>query len=628
MAEFTRGRALHVVLCLALIAAAAALRLPDLSRHAPWLDEAVAAHNASGSFAETVALTRERNSSPILYPLVLWAVQKVDGSLAALRAVSAAASIFTVAAALLLLPRVGFPRAAAFFAALLAAVSAPAIAHARDAREYSLDALLAVLAMVGLFAWLRNGRKGLLCAALFIGPLVQYGLVLFGGAVLATAAIAASPGEAPASPGRRLVRRLAELRWPVAAFAAACAASYASTLRHQWQPGGFRGDGYLKGNYFGGDIGGVAEVAGFAASRIREFAEYHLSDAGPPLVLAALCAVPLAVLPGRFRGHPAPILFAASLTIAAAAAIARLYPMGGIRQSMYMAPVLFTAAGWGVHAAASFLPPFGRRAALAAAMAAAAVLGAHGIAENDPWRARSHLNAILDILDERKLPTDTVHVDERDISAMKILFESPPEGYHYGTCDRRITLVACALRLLDASPGAKRIWLVLADKTEHSPDFERLEAIAKGIRVETAFSDSDSKLYLIEGLDLLPGALHSYGSAPAFESSTFDVRLRGNKLRYFRDSCAPADTRARFALHITPVDPGDLPDDREQHGFDNLDFAFSEHGLRFAGKCVAFVPLPDYPIASIDTGQFTDGGHLWRMRIDDAGRRRSGEDRP
>ena len=455
MTEFTRRRALHVVLCLALVAAAAALRLPDLSRHAPWFDEAIAANNASGSFAETVARTRAHNSSPILYPLALWAVQKIDRSPAALRAVPAAASIFAVAALLLLLPRVGFPRPAAFFAALLATVSAPAIAHARDAREYSLDALLAVLAMAGLFAWLRDGRKRLLCSVLFIGPLVQYGLVLFGGAVLATAAVAARPGEAATSPGRRLVRRLAELRWPIAAFAAACAASYASTLRHQWQPGGFGGDGYLKGNYFDGDIGDIAEVAGFAASRIRQFAEYHLSDAGAALALAALCALLPAALPGRFRGHPAPILFAASLAIASAAAVMRLYPLGGIRHSMYMTPALFAATGWGVYAAASFLPRFGRRAALAAAMAAAAILGARGIAENDPWQAGSHLHAILDILDERKLPTDTVHMDERDIAAMKFAFESPPEGYRYGTCNRRIDVGACARRILDASPGAK-----------------------------------------------------------------------------------------------------------------------------------------------------------------------------
>ena len=112
------------------------------------------------------------------------------------------------------------------------------------------------------------------------------------------------------------------------------------------------------------------------------------------------------------------------------------------------------------------------------------------------------------------------------------------------------------------------------------------------------------------------------------DASPFDVRLRGGELTYFRDPCAPADTQARFALHVTPVDPGDLPGDRKRHGFDNLDFAFAERGSRFDGKCVAVAPLPDYPIAGIDTGQFTDGGRLWRVRIDDVERLRSGEDRP
>ena len=58
-----------------------------------------------------------------------------------------------------------------------------AIRHAQDAREYSIDALLAVLLIAGLLWYLRDGRKALLGVALFVAPLLQYGLVLFGVAV-------------------------------------------------------------------------------------------------------------------------------------------------------------------------------------------------------------------------------------------------------------------------------------------------------------------------------------------------------------------------------------------------------------------------------------------------------------
>ena len=50
-----------------------------------------------------------------------------------------------------------------------------------------------------------------------------------------------------------------------------------------------------------------------------------------------------------------------------------------------------------------------------------------------------------------------------------------------------------------------------------------------------------------------------------------------------------------------------------QYGFDKLDFEFD--GVMYDGKCFATVPLPEYAIAEIRTGQFvpTDNGldRLW-----------------
>ena len=95
--------------------------------------------------------------------------------------------------------------------------------------------------------------------------------------------------------------------------------------------------------------------------------------------------------------------------------------------------------------------------------------------------------------------------------------------------------------------------------------------------------------------------------------SSFDVYLTKNRLVYVKEPCAPADTKPRFFLHIIPDSANDLPDDRKQHGFDNLDFNFSQNsGRYFGGKCLAIGPLPDYKIASIRTGQFIPGkGRIW-----------------
>ena len=94
-------------------------------------------------------------------------------------------------------------------------------------------------------------------------------------------------------------------------------------------------------------------------------------------------------------------------------------------------------------------------------------------------------------------------------------------------------------------------------------------------------------------------------------SSVFDVYRDGDALGYVRDGCTAEDIQAAFLLHIVPVDADDLPAERAQYGFDNLDFAFWQRGGMTGGRCVAVVALPDYPIASVFTGQYDETGQLW-----------------
>ena len=98
--------------------------------------------------------------------------------------------------------------------------------------------------------------------------------------------------------------------------------------------------------------------------------------------------------------------------------------------------------------------------------------------------------------------------------------------------------------------------------------------------------------------------------------SNFDLYLRDNRLIYLRESCAAADTAAGFFLHILPVDVADLPVERQAAGFANLDFAFNHWGGSFDGKCLAAIPLPEYPIKTIRTGQYIPGqGELWAAEL-------------
>ena len=99
--------------------------------------------------------------------------------------------------------------------------------------------------------------------------------------------------------------------------------------------------------------------------------------------------------------------------------------------------------------------------------------------------------------------------------------------------------------------------------------------------------------------------------------SDFDIYTGENTVSYLKSPCSAADVQAQFFLHVVPEDVEDLPAHRRRYGFDNLDFHYDRFAaLTFGGKCIAKRPLPDYPIASIRTGQFTPGeGQIWQAEL-------------
>ena len=108
----------------------------------------------------------------------------------------------------------------------------------------------------------------------------------------------------------------------------------------------------------------------------------------------------------------------------------------------------------------------------------------------------------------------------------------------------------------------------------------------------------------------------SIASGEPAARSDFDIYLRENTVSYLKSPCSAADVQAQFFLHVVPENVEDLPADRRQYGFDNLDFHYNNHGsipaAVLGGKCIAKRPLPDYPIVRIRTGQFTpDDGKIW-----------------
>ncbi len=95
------------------------------------------------------------------------------------------------------------------------------------------------------------------------------------------------------------------------------------------------------------------------------------------------------------------------------------------------------------------------------------------------------------------------------------------------------------------------------------------------------------------------------------------VYRTGRRLTYRKKPCVPADVQAKFVLHVVPVGRADLPADRKQHGFDNLDFYFDWRGERVDDECIAIVRLPAYAIDRIRLGQWisAEDRTLWEAEF-------------
>ncbi len=99
--------------------------------------------------------------------------------------------------------------------------------------------------------------------------------------------------------------------------------------------------------------------------------------------------------------------------------------------------------------------------------------------------------------------------------------------------------------------------------------------------------------------------------------STFDVYRDEHALYYVKTPCSDKDAKTTFFLHLFPTDGEELPVHRGQLGYDNCDFHFHNHGLRFDNKCLASIALPQYDIARVKTGQFNSRSatRLWEAEI-------------
>ena len=529
---------------------------------------------------------------------------------------------------LFLLPRAGISRGVALPAALLYLISVPAIREAQDAREYSIDAFVATLLVIGLLQYLRNGKKSLLGASLFIAPLTQYGLVLLGTAAIGVALISAPPSAVlnlaanGKNSGNSMLARWAGQRlpllWPAAFFLAGCAITYTLTLRFQLDDRE-RVIAYLDHSYYLGNWNDLASILEFAYSRTWLFLTYHLPQDTVTLAVVLLAIAVAASMASR-RFSPIITMFLFSIIIVIAAALLAIYPLGDIRQTVYLAPALFLAVAGAMHSLAEkaalllrirWVAPAGT----ALFVGVIACYGIQTINQDTPYQDERKDKDILAFLKEIPREGEAVYVSARMSPTVRFYQRELGGDYYY--CPDNDDFGQCRDDLLhqsNFSPSGIN-WVVA-----YRYEWEKLVGFDGRFRVEEVadgrnFGGRQLVLRLIRGRAVDPaqwlGQIDAAGE-PIIRGD-FDVYAAGSELLYIKDPCHISDVEARFALHLFPVNLDDIPVERRGHGFDNLDFVFREAGGRHLGaivgrRCLAAVRLPGYPISAVRTGQFVRGG--------------------
>ena len=112
--------------------------------------------------------------------------------------------------------------------------------------------------------------------------------------------------------------------------------------------------------------------------------------------------------------------------------------------------------------------------------------------------------------------------------------------------------------------------------------------------------------------------LQRAGDAPVLARADWGIhRVQGvagdsDSLVYVKAACDEDDLTKRFFLHLFAADPEDLPPERRDLGYENMDFGFAQRGGTWVdGRCVIGLELPAYGIAAVRTGQYgIDDGEI------------------
>ena len=319
------------------------------------------------------------------------------------------------------------------------------------------------------------------------------------------------------------------------------------------------------------------------------------------------------------------VLFFLVIAIGIGGAVMRVYPYGGIRQCMYLAPIIFVAFGYALHSVVIDASSFTRKAWMAHAgmsLAAGVILlsAAAAIGDSSLYRRSDDMEFVLLILEDLMSEGDIVYTGPAASPLVEFYQKGKRDDYCYSLWPKE-TFETCTESLFRQQPDTERMWLIIGGTARSLID--RLSTERNQLDLVGDRRAYDLYLWTDPFLgdpspEELDAIRYAQNRAPAVQS-VYDVHVRERTLIYIKEPCVRSDAAARFFLHVTPTDIEDLPEGRKQHGFENLDFDLIMHGIVTDEKCIAIRGLPEYGIERISTGQTTiekgqiEDGQIWKQ---------------
>ena len=330
--------------CLPLVAitlAGALLRLYHLGFKALWFDEAMIYWIVKGrTFSEIIPLNAAYNSAPPLFTVLTALVVQLSETEFALRFIPWLAGVASIPV-VYFLARQFTGKIPAYVSAGLVALAPTQVRYSQELREYSLAFLLAALMILFFTRYLRENKiKDLIpmTVLMVIAVFTQYGLALL---IIALNIIFLIQLFSEKNRVNKKIQR-----WLIAQLivAAAVVVVYATALRQQFTIGwGAAADSSYLSPYYGS--GGFLSLLDFAISRSAGLFDFAYPR--PVFLLLALLGL---IIAAAKRKHFTPLmLFVLPTALTLALALAKLYPYGGIRQVIFLTPMIYILAGLGIN---------------------------------------------------------------------------------------------------------------------------------------------------------------------------------------------------------------------------------------------------------------------------------------